>query len=163
MTIEDDPTQPRVVLVAPQEPPWMAYAKGKIGVHELAGSQDNAYIVQILRACGLSDQHDETAWCSAFLNDCMAVGAHVAGTGRANARSWLHWGQEIATPRYGCVVVLSRPPDPAHGHVGLYAGEHGAVIEILGGNENNQVMIKDYPRDRLLSYRWPIGIDLPTA
>jgi uncharacterized protein (TIGR02594 family) len=148
------------VLLPDSGPPWMTYAKGKIGVHELAGAADNSYIVQILKACGLSNVHDETAWCSAFINDCMR-GAQIVGTGKANARSWLDWGFSLPAARYGCVVVLSRPPDPSHGHVALYAGFQDPNFHLLGGNENNQVMIKDYDKSRLLSYRWPIGQPLP--
>src|SRR4029077_19220675 len=111
MSAEDDVTQRSYTrqILSPPDPACIHYAKGKIGVHEIAGSQDNAYIVQILRKCGLSNQHDETPWCSAFVNDCLD-GAGIKGTGKANARSWLTWGYSLLQPRYGCVIVLSRPP-----------------------------------------------------
>lgn len=145
-------TSPRII--PPPEPVWMTYAKGKIGVHEILGAQDNAYIVQILRKVGFPTAHDETPWCSAFVNDCMDA-ALIAGTHKANARSWQTWGVELERPIFGCIAVLSRPPDPAHGHVGFYVGELPKTLSILGGNENNQVMIKDYDKSRLLTYRWP--------
>lgn len=160
VSIEDEDTMriglPKPAIYVPSEPVWMTYAKGKIGVHELAGAQDNAYIVQILRKCGLSDQHDETPWCSAFVNDCMDA-AKIAGTHKANALSWRTWGDAIVAPRYGCIVVLSRPPDPSHGHVALYVGETPTMLVLLGGNQHNQVCITDYDRSRWLGYRWPSG------
>jgi uncharacterized protein (TIGR02594 family) len=170
VTLEEDAdTEPEIRLgqtapqiVPPPEPAWMTYAKGRVGVHEIFGAQDNAYILQILRKCGLSGVHDETAWCSAFVNDCMD-NARIEGTHRANARSWLHWGKELLEPRYGCIVVLSRPPNPLSGHVAFYIGPGLNVFELLGGNQHNQVCIASYPRERFLSYRWPIGVELPEA
>jgi uncharacterized protein (TIGR02594 family) len=159
VAIEDAITQTRPVL-PDLSPPWMAYAKGKIGVHEIAGAHQNSYIIDILRATGIS--HDPGApWCSAFVNDCMRA-ASITGTGKANARSWLDWGFALPGARYGCVVVLSRPPDPSHGHVAFYAGFKEPMFQLLGGNQHNEVCVAEYHKSRLLSYRWPIGQPVPS-
>lgn len=136
--------------------PWMSIAKLELGrkVHEVAGVQDNPRIKDYLACVGLPFDHDETPWCSAFANWCM-VRVGILGTNRANARSWLTWGRPLETPVYGCVVVLSRPPDAAHGHVAFYIEQTPTTLVLLGGNQGNAVSIADYPRDRLLSYRWP--------
>lgn len=144
------------------EPAWMAAARSKLGEHELAGDADNPFIVACLAAVGLPHQHDETAWCSAFANWAMrSVG--MTATGRANARSWLQWGEPLPKPIIGAVCVFSRPPDPSHGHVGFYAGETEDSVLVLGGNEDNRVEIKPYPKARLIGYRWPTAGQLQAA
>lgn len=136
-------------------PPWLDKAVTKLGQHEIAGGADNSFIVECLRRVGLPHEHDETAWCSAFMNWCMEESGH-RGTGRANARSWLAWGKSLAAPELGCVVVFSRPPKPAEGHVGLFLADLGSWIVVLGGNQDNQVGVKCYPKDHFLGYRWPV-------
>lgn len=87
--------------------------------------------------------------------------ANIKGTGRANARSWLKWeGKPVGGPVYGCVVVLSRPPKPGHGHV-AWVGEDATNPMLLGGNQGNAVSLRRYPRGRILDFRWPIGFGTP--
>lgn len=79
--------------------------------------------------------------------------AGFTGTNSAAARSWLSWG--ISTkPRLGAVVVLSRPPDPSHGHVGILLDD-GPLLYLLSGNAENRVCVRPFPHSRLLSMRWP--------
>lgn len=161
MTFEDEPTHPLgIKSAAPtvsQEPSWMAYARTKLGVHEVAGAASHPFILQCYADVGLKGVLDDstTPWCSCFVNHVIKhVG--IKGTGSAAARSWLHWGEALSTPRAGCVVVLSRPPNPASGHVAFLAGiGPGDVLQLLGGNEANAVRVMAYPKARLLAYRWP--------
>lgn len=158
MASESDPTQP-VVL----DPAWFRIAKSKLGQREVAGVGDNPFIVECLKLAGLpaAMQHDDTAWCGSFANWCMRQAGIKGPKGPASARNWLTWGEPLAAPCPGAVVVFSRPPNPAHGHVGFVAGiGPGEVIQVLGGNQANQVMVKPYPRSRLLGYRWPAGVPL---
>ncbi|MBW1729175.1 MAG: TIGR02594 family protein, partial [Deltaproteobacteria bacterium] len=56
--------------------------------------------------------------------------------------------------RLGQVVVLWRgKPDNWMGHVGLYAGQDQHNVYLLGGNQDNMVCIKGYPRERVLGIR----------
>jgi uncharacterized protein (TIGR02594 family) len=136
--------------------PWLGVAKIEMakGVHEIPGNSDNPRIVEYLTTVGLPHEHDETPWCSAFVNWCLdKVG--VLGTRRANARSFLSWGSELELPTVGCVVAFSRPPDPSHGHVAFYLGQDTLNIHVLGGNQGNSVSVASYPKSRWLAYRWP--------
>jgi uncharacterized protein (TIGR02594 family) len=120
--------------------PWMAIAEGEKGVSEVPGMGNNPRVVEYLGATsGLgsaTQSRDETPWCSAFVNWCLAQ-AGIPGTKSAIARSWLDWGQPIETPRLGCIVFFSR--DVKYGHVGFYLGETGTEIKVLGGNQQNAV------------------------
>lgn len=141
--------------------PWMEYAYGEYGVREVRGNRDNARIVTYLASVGLSHHHDETAWCSAFVNWCVEQ-AGLTGTGRANARSWLNWGGFcLGFPHYGCITILWRVRRNGwQGHVGFYVGQIKDKIFLLGGNQGNSVSIKPYGIDRLLGYRWPADYEL---
>ena len=46
------------------------------------------------------------------------------------------------------------------GHVGFAVREFEHTVLVLGGNQNNQVCLKHYPRAQLLGYRWPLEADL---
>lgn len=103
-----------------------------------------------------------TPWCAAFANSVLASSG-VNGTGSLAARSFLKWGNPTSSPSQGDIVVtsdLTGRNDPAHGHVGFYAGmsEDGTKVKILGGNESGQVMVKEYPASKVIGYRTP-----PTA
>lgn len=96
---------------------------------------------------------DEIAWCAAFvnavLNDC-----NLPQTGKLNARSFLELGQETKSPVLGDIVVLWRvSPDSPFGHVGFFIREYNDKILILGGNQNNEVNIKAFPKSQILQYR----------
>ncbi len=134
---------------------WMARARAQIGLRELSGSSDNAAILAFYRDAGHPGvTHDETPWCAAFVG-AMLHRSGVNPSGSLMARSYLDWGEPLATPRQGCIVVLRRSDDPTLGHVGFYVGRRGSQISILGGNQRDAVNIADYAVSRVLGYRWP--------
>lgn len=108
---------------------------------------------------------EEGPWSSAFVNWCLLCGGH-RGTGRANARSWLTWGEALppTEPIYGCVAVFTRPPRPWEGHVGFLLGSEPGFVYVLGKSRSmarerlGSICIKSYPARRLLAFRWPTGL-----
>jgi len=148
------------------EPPWMAIARHELccGVAEVRGPGHNPRVAEYLGSVGIGPD-DDVPWCSAFVNWVLEqVG--IRGTGLGNARSWVHWagGTTIARPIRGCISVFWRDSIASgKGHVGFYAGTStrpGCVL-LLGGNQLNQVCFKNYRLDRLLGYRWPLGVRQP--
>lgn len=136
------------------------------GVHELSGlEQDDPLIVEMLARVHIppEQRHDETPWCSASMNAAMSI-AGLLGTGRANARSWEHWGivEPQNNPRVGAVAVLWRGEanpavdDHVHGHVANWMSWWpGDQMLLCGGNQGNRPSFALYPRRRLLTLRWP--------
>lgn len=141
--------------------PWMQTAFEELGVRELPGKSHNKRIIEYHAAAG-GAKDEEVAWCSAFVNWVMRQNG-VKGTGRANARSWTSWGTTLTTPVFGCIAVLTRPPKAYHGHVAFYTGETAGKLVLLGGNQDNAVCLKDYARNRLITYRWPAGAAVPSS
>jgi uncharacterized protein (TIGR02594 family) len=151
------------------DPPWLQLALNefKAGVKELPDPEENPRILEYLATAApdpLWASSDETDWCSAFANWCFEQ-CGIKGTGSLAAKSWLGFGDGIANPRRGCVVVFDRPPEPANGHVAFYIGEapgkHGGSIAVLGGNQGNTISIASYAGNRLRGFRWPSKEDYP--
>lgn len=158
---DDETTQPMRADYAP----WLSFARGKIGTHELPGAADDPFVVECLRMAGLPPgmQRDETAWCGAFAGRCMRESGITPPKGYAGARRWLAWGEPLAAPVEGAVVILWRgSPSAATGHVAFWAGREGVHEVLLGGNQGNAVRLARYPRARVLGYRWPTGRPLPS-
>jgi uncharacterized protein (TIGR02594 family) len=143
--------------------PWMEFAIRELGTARTPGPSSNPRIQEYLGAAGLTGASEDIAWCSAFVNWVLAQ-VNIRGTHRANARSWLNWdGLCLGKPCYGAITVLSRAPNPAHGHVGFYVGEEAGQLVLLGGNQagESSVCLNTYRPNRLLGYRWPPGIAVP--
>lgn len=144
--------------------PWMEHAFRELGTREVAGTRDSRRIQEYLATVNLGASHDETPWCSAFANWCMQQ-ADIQGTGRANARSWLSWGNAnacLSRPCFGAVTILWRGQRHGwRGHVAFYVGDWQGQISLLGGNQGNRVSIREYDAGRVLGYRWPASHPLP--
>lgn len=154
------------------DPPWLKYAHTKLGIHERPGfGQDDPFIVECLKDAGLpaNMQHDETAWCGSFGNKCLKETGFKGPPGPAAARHWaLPCKQlvQLVAPVHGCILVFSRPPNPAEGHMGFWdatggAHDHDLFYSVLGGNEDNSVKVKPYPKSRYIGAFWPATHPLP--
>lgn len=134
-----------------------------IGTREIAGDFDNPQILAMLKLDMDWPQHDEVPWCSGFAN-YVAWLLRLPRSKSLLARSWLEVGRGIPLDDAEVgfdVVVLKRgqggqagPTNTtAPGHVGFYAGMSGNYIEVLGGNQSDQVKVSLYPKSKLLSVR----------
>ena len=129
-------------------------ALSQYGVTEIPGPANNPNILSYFNYIGHTwVQGEETAWCSAFANwVCKKEGKPYSGS--LTARSWLDVGEHVFVPKLGDIVVLWREsPTSWKGHVGFYINHDDAMVYVLGGNQDNQVNIKAYPRVRVLEYR----------
>jgi uncharacterized protein (TIGR02594 family) len=144
--------------------PWLAVARKYIGQKEIPGPRHNSFILKLWRRIKRPYIEDETPWCAAFVGYCIeACGLHLTSTRSEAARSYQDWGVRIDRPIPGCVVVFWRGnPRGFSGHVGFVTGvtREGHLI-VLGGNQGDEVSEKAFTRDRVLSYRWPLGVPVP--
>lgn len=151
----------RIPPVIPRErkPVWLAVAEAELGVREFPGAKTNPRIAEYYTATSLGGLPEDSAtpWCAAFVNWVLEKSAY-RGTRRANARSFLDFGEEVVgDPSPGDIAVLWRTdPKAATGHVGFYYGLQGEhQLWILGGNQNNEVGLALYGRGRVLGFRRP--------
>ena len=138
--------------------PYMMTAKSLIGLSEIKGYKHNPEIVQMwkdIKRGGIKD--DETPWCSAYVGAVMERNG-IRSTRFESAKSWLDWGITIDKPVYGCIVVFNRS---GGGHVGFCVGQDvNGNLQILGGNQSDQVNVKAFDNDRVVGYRFPEGIKM---
>jgi uncharacterized protein (TIGR02594 family) len=141
----------------PDGPEWFTLAWLELGESEVAGSADNPRIREYLNSVRLgpaTQNHDEVAWCSAFVNWCVRrAGLH--GTDSPVARSWLKWGRALDTPRPGAVTVVERGLEPWQGHVALFVRASPGFVYLLGGNQRNRVSVQRFAAGVVLGLRWP--------
>ncbi len=139
-----------------------------VGTEEVAGSLNNPQLMAMLKLDTNWPPDDETPWCSAFVNYIC----HLLRLPRSKslmARSWLGIGRAIDLDEAEVgfdIVVFQRGADPqpdasvtdAPGHVAFFAGFAGPTyVEVLGGNQGDQVKISRYREDRILSVRRLLG------
>jgi uncharacterized protein (TIGR02594 family) len=121
-----------------------------LGVAEIPGRDDNPRIVMYHRTTEGGAAHDETAWCSSFVNYCVEQ-TGLQGTDSKAARSWhdQDWGRDVTSvPVEGDIVVFSRhSPTEDGGHVGFFIADEDDQIRILGGNQGNRISIRLFPKD----------------
>lgn len=130
-------------------------AMKELGQTEIVGKADNPRIIEYLKAVDINDEitlHDEIAWCSAFVNWCIQQ-AGGKGTRQAAARSWLNWGKSVEKPEVGDIVIFRRPPSKWMGHVGFVYEVGPLGYKVLGGNQSNQVCLKNYSSSKVLGFR----------
>lgn len=141
------------------EPAWVIEARKLLGLKEVPGPDHNPEILQMwrdIKRSGIRD--DETPWCAAFVGS-MLERAGIRSSRFESARSYLDWGQHLALPVPGCVVVFTRQ---GGGHVGFAVGRDKAGnLLILGGNQSDAVTIAAFPVSRVTGYRWPAGELVP--
>jgi uncharacterized protein (TIGR02594 family) len=138
-----------------EAPLWLAIAIDELGQTEIEGPHHNPRILAYHQATSLKAEDDETPWCASFVNWCLS-GARIVGTNKANARSFLDWGQAIAIGkmRHGDIVIFERNK-PWQGHVGFVYASKPDSIQVLGGNQGDAVSLAWYPMRRLLGIRRP--------
>ncbi|AFT88467.1 NlpC/P60 family protein [Paraburkholderia phenoliruptrix] len=140
---------------AGRTPAWLSVALKERGIRRYGAGQCNPRIAEYNNCTQLAGYDDKIAWCSSFLNWCMKQSG-IRGTGSALARSWLTWGQPLEKPKYGCIAVLTADDEVDwKGHVGLFLRIDDENVYLFGGNQLEEVRELDYPRDRVLAYRWP--------
>ena len=124
------------------------------GLTEIPGAENNPQILTFFHGMDKKwVQDDETAWCSAFIN-FIAIECGCEYSGKLDARSWLSVGREVKYPELGDLVIYWREKkDSWKGHVNLFVSQNNSVIYGIGGNQDNQVNIKPYPKGQLLSFR----------
>ncbi len=133
----------------------MQYAFADYGTEEVAGPKANAKILEYHQHTTLGARSDEVPWCAAFVC-AMLEKAGFKSTHKANAKSYLTFGEELSGPKVGAIAVLNRGTDPASGHVGFVVGFNSSSVYLLGGNQSNMVRVSSFQRWRVLQYRWPV-------
>lgn len=136
--------------------PWMIEAHKWLGLKEIKGSTHEQAILDMWKAIKRGGiKNDETPWCAAFVGACLER-AGIKSTRFESARSYLEWGEKLERPERGCVVIFSRA---GGGHVGFVVGKSpSGNLLVLGGNQADEVNIREFAPSRAIGYRWPLNV-----
>lgn len=149
------------------ELPWYGEALRLKGLKEGAGKADNSTIMGwAKRLMQKAFTADSVAWCGLYVAHCIsyALPNEALPANPLGARNWLKFGVPLKTPSKGAIVVFWRGSLKGwSGHVGFYVGEDATAIHVLGGNQSDAVTITRIAKSRLLGYRWPSKVPLPTG
>lgn len=146
------------------EPLLLRIAGLCLGITEVPGRGSNPVIMRWAKDIGApAFVDDAVAWCAVTMNRwVMACLYPLSGAGYdlLRAKSFETWGQALAAPALGAVLVFSRPEGA---HVGLYLGETTTHFRVRGGNQGDAVSDIWILKTRLTATRWPPGVTLPTT
>lgn len=122
------------------------------GLNETYDGKVNPKLLHIINEVSEVQVKNNIPWCTAFVSYILKINRHEYSK-KLNARSYLELGRKVVNPEIGQIAVLWRESlDSWKGHVGFFISETKNKIYLLGGNQNNTVCIKSYPKQRLLSY-----------
>jgi len=131
-------------------------AKQDVGLAEVPGEGSNPRILEIIKQA-LPDAEDDSkvSWCGIVVADWAKKVGLTPPKDYIVARKWLNFGKEVKQPMLGDVVVLDRPgaKEKWMAHVGLYAGESGDKVNVLGGNQSNKVGVTRFNKELVIGYR----------
>lgn len=127
------------------------------GTEEDTSAGSNPTILRWAKEVGLSRvyRNDATAWCGL----AMAYVALQAGweppLNPLSARHWQEWGRAVrGAPMLGDVIIFWRERETGwKGHVAQYVGEDTEAFHVIGGNQNDRVSIRRWPRKNFLEAR----------
>lgn len=134
-------------------PKWYELAVKELGTKEAPGFANNPIVQQYYVDAGSGKQPDSVPWCAAFVG-AMLKRAGVSPSGFLAARSYLNWGEKTK-PIPGAIVVFRRGNNPWQGHVAFFVQDNGSTIRVIGGNQSDAVTYANYPKSRVIDYRWP--------
>lgn len=147
------------------KPPWYKIAETYIGLSEIKGPVNNSTIVRMFDRIKVGVNDDETAWCAAFVGNCLEE-AGIKSTRSAWALDYAKYGIEVV-PVVGAIAVMQRKNSAGKvigGHVTFVAGHdvQGRIMG-LGGNQGDKVSVAPFDRSRILTYRMPQGALVPSS
>ena len=152
---------------------WVNVARSLIGTKELPGPASNAKIMGWgnalgAKVLGIPYTADSIPWCGLFAAWCVHSAGLTPPKIAIRAAEWGKFGSPLSltgTPPLGAIAVFIRK---GGGHVGFVVGVHAnGDLDILGGNQGDEVYVRRFARARLTHLRWPpntpMGQPAPTV
>jgi uncharacterized protein (TIGR02594 family) len=143
-------------------PLWVIEGLKWLDTHEVEGTGDNPDILNWARGEGGQIEKyykkDSVPWCALYANMVLSkVG--IKGTETLWALDWNKWGTRLGGPAVGAFAPMKRK---GGGRIAIVVGrDQHRNLMCLGGNQDDAVNIRPFPKDRPLSFRWPSVEPLP--
>ncbi len=148
------------------KPAWISKAESFKGLKE-RDAKNYETIHNFFKSCGLKfgdggiESPSATAWCAAFVSYCLKNSGQSALSGYPGVRAKAYEDYGVPTkdgkPAFGCIAVKKGKSY----HVGFVVGRNGNNIAMLGGNQNQECNITNYPISAFTAFRFPSGYNPP--
>lgn len=150
------PGSPLAQVASPTEkmPPWMHEMYRRMGLHE---TRDNTVLSTWLRIGRYLGDPAKLPWCGDAIETCIVktLPNEPVPNNPFWAQSWAQFGVNAGAPVVGSIGVIRWTA--SSGHVGIVAGVNGSNINLLGGNQSNEINIRSFPRSKFIAFRWPVS------
>jgi uncharacterized protein (TIGR02594 family) len=146
-----------------REMPWMNVARSLLSEGGPVGTSTPTRAVRLVREIDRMIGPIDMPWCGFFVAQCLrAVHLdHDIPRIYFRARPWRSWGREVS-PQLGAIMCFWHyDPRTPFGHVAFYLGEDEEAYHVLGGNQDEAVSVKRYPKERFVTARWPRALKAP--
>lgn len=132
---------------------------------EIPGPKSHPAILKMAADAGVSNiyNNDDVPWCAvAQTAICLRAGKVVSFTGydRLRAACFVRFGNAVASPMLGDVMVFKRPGGY---HVNMYIAEDEKCYHGMGGNQSNRFNITRIEKSRLYAARRPHYNNMPPS
>lgn len=130
---------------------WMKIAIDEIGISEISGVEHNERILEYHSVTRGGIAPDEIPWCASFVCWVLNKAGFVNPKSKAS-RDFIDFGLSVSSDsmQYGDIVLLSRTLDRTKGHVGFLFSETEKSVNLLGGNQGNQVSVSPFDKSRII-------------
>jgi uncharacterized protein (TIGR02594 family) len=134
------------------DPPWITVALKEYEQARLIAPNNNPRILEYLRSIpGGENLSDKVDWASAFAEWTLnQVG--ISGPKNLTAKAWVRWGRGVKEPQKGAVAIFNFDGTE---HVAFFLADAGDDLIVLGGNQEQKVQARRYPKSKLITYRMP--------
>ena len=129
-------------------------SKAEAGVYSIAkryvGLHERKHTSKLKKAVGVNPR--STPWCGAFVGAVVKKAGMSVPAGHLKAANWKKAGKAVSliNARKGDVVVVRTQYG---NHVGFYVGQKNGKVQLLGGNQSNQVQVSNYRIDSVQAVR----------
>lgn len=117
--------------------------------------RDRKALMQFMKQFNIIVNPAVTPWCAGFVNACERAGGNP-GNGSLSSQSFKTYGTKVLSKdaQKGDIIVFNWG-DPNHGHVTFldHFKDDGTTLVCLGGNQNDEVNYKTYPRASIVAIR----------
>jgi uncharacterized protein (TIGR02594 family) len=139
--------------------PWIDTAQQEIGVREFPGKKANPRILEYFKASKFWEKDDtgeKNAWCGSFAAWVLIKHGFTPPRDAFRAKEWLNFGQSLDKPVYGALGIKARK---GGGHVSFIVGQSkdGSKYYMLGGNQDDAVIVKEYSASVWSNFVFPTG------
>jgi uncharacterized protein (TIGR02594 family) len=153
----DPPLVPETNLQQGPLPPWMYVALKEVGEKRDREGKNNPKIIEYERTIPGLKRSDKEDWAPAFVEWSLEK-ANIKGPKQQTISAWLNWGKVLEKPEPGCIVIFSFQGLP---HIGFFYADKGRMLQILGGNQDGEVKIKEQEKSAVQGYRMPVDWSPP--